>query len=128
MYEWNIQLQEGVTICLLKIDCRHTPWLANGLLAAGQRYVSEMGQAFKIAQAGAHNLAAPYRPVCSVAGSIGGNADGRPLQPMFRQYAGNMGGMMLHANFLRNGGIEGIFRRQVFGMQVIGDCLRVDIE
>src|ERR1700736_968911 len=47
---------------------------------------------------------------------------------MLGQHTGNVSMMMLHTDFLWNVSIKGIFCCQVFGMQIMSDSLRVDIE
>ena len=47
---------------------------------------------------------------------------------MFSQHTGDMGVVMLDADFLRNVCIQGVFCGQVFGVQVVGDGLWIDIE
>src|SRR2546425_820616 len=47
---------------------------------------------------------------------------------MLGQHAGDMGMVMLDANFLGNVCVEGVFCCQVVGMQVIGNRLGINIE
>ena len=47
---------------------------------------------------------------------------------MFGQHAGNVGMVVLDANFPRDIHVEGVFCREVFGMQIVGDRFGVDIE
>ena len=47
---------------------------------------------------------------------------------MLSQHAGNMGMMMLDTDFLRDIQVESVFCRQVFGVQIVGNRLRVDIK
>ena len=87
-----------------------------------------MRQPFKAGEISGHNFAAPDRSIGAKASAIGGDADDWPAQPMFGQHTGNMSMMMLDADFLRDVCVKSVFCRQIFGMQVIGDGLRIDIE
>src|SRR5260370_21303799 len=87
-----------------------------------------MRQSFKPCEVSRHDFAAPYCAVCSKSRAIGSDSDDRPTQPMLGQYTSNMGVVMLDSNFLWNDCVEGVFRRQVFGMYIITDSLRIDIE
>src|SRR5579859_1770289 len=128
MDKWNVQFQECVAIGLGEVGGGHTPGLAHRLLAAWKRHVCQVCQPLKVCEIGGHNFAAPYGSIGAKAYSIGGDSDNWTLQPVFRQYTDDMSVVMLDTDFLRNVCIEGVFCRQVFRVQIVGDGLWINVE
>ena len=87
-----------------------------------------MRQSLEITEVCHENFTAPYSSVAAEARAIGGDAYDGSAQPMLGQHTCNMRMMMLHGDFLRNICVKCIFCRQVFGMQIVCNSLRIYIE
>ena len=98
------------------------------LLTAGKWHISQVRQPLKPQEVGGHNLAAPHGTIRSIARAISSNPDYRPRQSLFSQHTGDMGVVMLYANFLRDMQVERVFRCQVFRMQIVCHRFGMDIE
>ena len=69
-----------------------TAWAGPGILPAHLL-------AARAAKVRDHHLAAPHGAIGTVAGAIGGHTDYRAVQPMLGQDAGDVGMVMLDADF-----------------------------
>src|SRR5213080_1054194 len=113
---------------MCQVGSSHAPGLVYCLLTSRKRHIIQMCQAFKPWQISLHNLATPHSSICSVACSICGDSDYRFLESIFSQYTGNMCMMMLNTNFLLDVHVKSIFCCQVFGIEIICNHFRMDVE
>jgi len=100
-----------------------------GRVPAGQRHIAQVGEAPEAVVAAEQNLAAPDRAVRPQARPVEDDADGRLAgrDLVLGQAACQVRVMVLHGN-ARLRAAQGVARRQVVGVGVVGDDLRRDAE
>ena len=106
----------------------HPPRLAHGAVAAGQAHGPQMAGALEAVEAAGQQLAAPHRAVGAVAGAVVDRPDRRPALAVLGQHRRQVGVVVLHAHVRDVLAGERVGRRQVVGVQVVGDDLRRDRE
>ncbi len=113
--------------CTLEVDGRDAPRLADRRLAAGKWHRVEMRQALEARAVAAQQLAAPERPVGSVAAAVEDERERGALLAVLGQARRGMRMVMLDGDEL---GIllEGPLRREVLRVQVVGDDIELDVE
>src|SRR4051794_34300083 len=126
--ERGVEVEEAIAVGTGQVDGGHAPGLADGLLAAGQGHVGEMGHALEAPEIRKHDLATPDGPVGAVARAVGGYADHGAFQVVLCYDTRYVGMMVLDPDFVWDVEVEGVFGGEVFGVEVVGDGLGVDVE
>ena len=101
----------------------HAPGLADRRLAAGHAHREQRPHALEPAQVAAQQLAAPHRPVGAVPGPVVDRPQRRPGLAVLGQARGQVRVVVLHAHEIDIRALERELRRQVLGVQVVGDDL-----
>jgi hypothetical protein len=110
-----------------EVDCRGPPWLANRRGAAGKRNRLEPLDAFEACEVAAEQFAAPERAVGAIAGAVEDECQRRTGLAVFGETRCGVSVVMLHADelgFL----LERPFRCEVFGVEVVSDPPRADVQ
>jgi len=109
---------------------RHAPRLADGLVAARQADVAQVGRPAKVLVIADQELAAPDRPIGAVAGAVERDPEDRPGQPVLGHATGHVRMVVLHGkqlDALPGRALPGVARRGVVRVQVVGQHLRPDL-
>ena len=102
----------------------HAPRLVHGTRAAGHPHRAERCDALERHQVADEHLTAPDRPVRAVAGAVVDRSHCRALEPVLGETGGEVGVVVLDARQLDVVELEGVGRRRVVRVQVVGDELR----
>ena len=105
----------------------HPPGAARGAIAARQREWCEATESPPRCAADQHDFAAPGRAVVAMSVPIERDAEDWSGHAVLGRDRRDMRGVMLDAHH-RQSRLLGPARRMEIGMQVAGDCLRLDIE
>ena len=110
-----------------EVGSGNAPWLANRGCAACQRNRLEPGKPLEPGQVATQELAAPEGAVGAVTGAVEDECERRTCLPVLGEACRRVGVVVLDAHKL---GVllERPFRREVLGMEVVGDHLRFDVE
>ena len=113
----------------MQVNGGHPPRLANGFRASGHLYIVEMSDAFCVNEIGDKKLAAPEPAIRAESKSVHRYAYDFAFDTVVGHAAGDVRVMMLDSDF----GFDFIerqrvFRREVFGMQIVSDYFRAQVE
>ena len=107
---------------------RHSPRLAGCGVATRQRHVREVSRAMTSGAIDDQELSAPDRPVQAEAGAVTGDANHGLGAAVLGQAREHVGVMVLDGNAPCRGIVDCESRRQVVGMQIVRDDVRLDAE
>ena len=110
-----------------RCDRRDAPRLADRRLAAGERHGLEVRQALEPVEVAAQQLAAPERSVGAVPRAVEDERERGPLLAVLGEARGGVRVVVLDADELRVL-LERPFRREVLGVEVVGDDVGLDAE
>jgi hypothetical protein len=109
------------------MDGGDAPRFPDRRLAAGQRNRVEPREPFEPVEVAAQELAAPERPVGAVARAVEDEGKRRALLAVLGEARSRVGVVVLHAD-QRQALLLRPLRREVVGMEVVGDRLRLHAE
>ncbi len=122
-------MKELIAKRAVKVNRGHPPRLANRFRAARHRHVGQMRDAPGSRIIGDEELAAPEPAILAESESVHCHADDFAIETVVRHATRDVRVMMLDADLKHDSSQrQRVFRREIFGMQIVSDDFRLKVE